>query len=190
MPPSPPDDEWVCKHYARIRRAAWLLIGDAWGADDLVQETFVRAIEKWEQYDGRASEATWLYSILLNVHRSQRRSYMRAEQLIRRWILLREDSNQYSNDPRYELAERMWKESVWARVRNLPIAQQQSIFLRFGEDMSFDEIAKLQKCAVGTAQTRVHYGLKKLRLEMESIDWAPPSAVWPVAPTLNSRIAR
>lgn len=171
MPNSPPDDQWVRQHYDRLRRAAWLLTGDAWRADDLTQETFVRAITSWNQFDGRSSASTWLYSILLNVDRSQRRAVGRAEQLVRRWVARRCGGTRDSSDPRQLLAEQLWKESIWAKVKQLPIAQQQAIMLRFGEGLALDEIATIQQCAIGTVQSRIYYGLKKLRREMDGQDW-------------------
>ncbi len=172
MPNPPPDDQWVQQYYARVHHAAWLLTGDAWAADDLTQETFVRAISRWQQFDGRAQASTWLYSIMLNVHRGRSRALGRAAQRLQRWLQRRAVEDQDLADPSVLLAAKTWKQSVWAEVSRLPAPQQHAVTLRFGEGLSFEQIAQVQRCAVGTAQTRVHYGLKKLRLRLAAKDWS------------------
>ena len=43
--------------------------GDAWAAEDLAQETFVVAIDKWDRFDNRSARSTWLYGILVQLRR-------------------------------------------------------------------------------------------------------------------------
>lgn len=157
------DDAWIEEHYGRIHRSAWMLTGDAQEAEDLTQETFLRAIKHWPSFQGRSLVSTWLVSILLNVHRSQRRALGRAAARVQRWF---DDPNRPQADvidPAAILAAEQWKASIWSQVAALPVKQQHAILLRFDRGLSFEEIAKAQGCPVGSAKTRVHYALKKLR---------------------------
>ena len=156
-----PDDSWVRAHYERIHRAAWMMTGDAWAAEDLAQEVFVVAIDKWERFDGRSSRATWLYGILIQLRRRRGRTLAR----LRRRLQTYADRNPTKevSDPATELAAKQWQESVWADVAKLTEAQRDAVTLRFAEEMSYDEIASALGCAVGTAKTRVHHALKRLK---------------------------
>lgn len=61
----------------RLFRSALLLSGDEQVAEDLVQETFLRAIGAIKRFRGQSEVFTWLYGILLNLHRKRRRSLWR-----------------------------------------------------------------------------------------------------------------
>src|SRR6266550_4162022 len=62
-------------HFARIHRAALVLSGNPWDADDLAQETFLILARQSGSFEGRSSVYTWLYGVLLNLDRRQRRRY-------------------------------------------------------------------------------------------------------------------
>jgi RNA polymerase sigma factor (sigma-70 family) len=67
------------------------------------------------------------------------------------------------HDPQAELAREQWRESVWADVARLPTVQRIAVTLRFAEGMSYQQIAETVGCATGTAKSRVHHGIKRLR---------------------------
>lgn len=156
------DDDWIGEYYSRIHRAAWLMTGDAWAAEDLAQETFVVALDQWSKFEGRSSESTWLHGILMQLHRRRNRMLGRLRQRLLKYAE-RMDSNPRPSQPDADLAEKEWRSSIWADVANLPDAQREAITLKFAEDMTYEQIADALGCAEGTAKTRVHHGLKKLR---------------------------
>src|SRR4029077_11569604 len=61
------------QHFARIHRAALVLTGNPWDADDLAQETFLILARGADRFAGRSTIYTWLYGILLNLERRERR---------------------------------------------------------------------------------------------------------------------
>src|SRR5207247_1221952 len=60
-------------YFARIHRAALVLTGNPWDADDLAQETFLILARRGHEFQGRSSLYTLLYGILLNLERRERR---------------------------------------------------------------------------------------------------------------------
>src|SRR5690348_8334678 len=60
-------------YFARIHRAALVLTGNPWDADDLAQETFLVLARRGHEFQGRSSLYTFLYGILLNLERRERR---------------------------------------------------------------------------------------------------------------------
>ncbi len=167
-----PDDEWIAAHYPRIHRAAWLMTGDSWEAEDLAQETFVVAIDRWDRFDGRSSRATWLYGILIRLRRRRARTFARWRRRIDEYIHRKEVPT--TPDPKTEFAYQQWRSSVWSAVANLPDAQRDAVLLRFAEGMTYEQVAQAVGCAVGTAKTRIHHGLKRLRMTSEDEMLVPP----------------
>lgn len=160
------DDDWIRKQYPRIHRAAWLMTGRAAEAEDLAQETFVVALDRWDSFQGRSSASTWLYGILIRLVQRRGRTLSR---LRRRLMQYAEDNGSTrqqiseADDPQTALARQQWQESIWADVAGLPTSQRIAVTLRFAEGMSYQQIGETVGCATGTAKSRVHHGVKRLR---------------------------
>ncbi len=156
----------VERSYPQILRAALVLTGDRWEAEDLAQETFLQAIGSLRKFAGRSSEETWLYSILLNLHRKRLRSKQRRW---KRWLSWFERSPKCRPDeiPSSRMEQIEWQESLWRAVKELPEAQQHAVVLRYSEDLSYDEIANVLACPIGTAKSRVHHGIAALRAMLD-----------------------
>ena len=151
------------EHFARIHRAALVLCGNPWDADDLAQETFLILARQGGDFQGRSSVYTWLYGILLNLERRERRRHgMRRRKLRVLW-----DNQPQAEDvsPRADAASEVaeWKRSLWALVANLPDGQRQSLVLRFSEGLRYEEIAEILECPLGTVKSRIFHGLGALR---------------------------
>ncbi len=161
---SPPEwfEQWIHAHYERIRRAAFVLCGHSADADDLAQETFLRLLSTRSQFSGKSSPETWLYAILLNAHRQRCRSNQR---LWRRWCEWwnGHGSKAVSVPPDAQIHSREWAESIWGAVAQLPVAQRQAIVLRYAEQLSYEEIAEVLECPVGTVRSRLHAATATLR---------------------------
>ena len=164
--------ETARQHFDRIHRAALVLSGNPWDADDLAQETFLVLSRQCGAFEGRSSLYTWLYGILLNLERRERRRIgMRRKKLQVLWDS--EPSEERSSpgaDAPSEVSE--WKNSLWARVARLPDGQRQSLVLRFSEGLRYEEIAEILDCPLGTVKSRIFHGLGALRklLELEGED--------------------
>lgn len=150
------------RHYPRIRRAAMLLTGDAWDAEDLAQETFLQAMQGWHRFAPTHRVETWLYAILVNLDRKRRRRHVRGWRQIAKWFA-RQDSDTDRLSPSYAVEVQEWRKSVWRAVASLPERQQHVIVLRYAEGLSYEEIAKVMDCPTGTVKSRLHHGLGALR---------------------------
>lgn len=157
------------EYFPRIHRAALVLCGNPWDADDLAQETFLVLTRQGTDFQGRSTVYTWLYGILLNLDRRERRRCgLRRRKLHVLWD--NEPKNERTTpgaDAPVEVAE--WKKSLWARVAHLPEGQRQCLVLRFSEGLRYEEIAEVLGCPLGTVKSRIFHGLAGLRriLELE-----------------------
>jgi RNA polymerase sigma-70 factor, ECF subfamily len=155
--------------YPRILRAALALTGNRSEAEDLAQETFLQAIGAMKRFDGKSTTNTWLYSILLNLHRKLLRT---KDRRWRRWLKWFEGASRrrMQEQPGLRLEDVEWKESLWKSVKRLPSAQQEAVVLRYSEGLTYDQIAETQSCPVGTAKSRVHHGILALRAMLDADD--------------------
>jgi len=151
------------QYFARIRRAALVLCGNPWDADDLAQETFLVVAKQAGRFQGRSAVYTWLYGILLNLDRRRRR---RSGMQRKKFQVVWEDGRTHDQtipaaETPIEVSE--WKRSLWAVVSKLPDGQRQALVLRFSESLRYEEIAEVLGCPLGTVKSRIHHGLASLR---------------------------
>jgi RNA polymerase sigma-70 factor (ECF subfamily) len=151
------------EYFARIHRAALVMTGNPWDADDLAQETFMVLAGQIDRFQGRSSIYTWLYGILLNLERRKRRregTWRRKLRVLWGGDASPTEAGAEAESP-VEIAE--WQRSLWAQVAKLPDGQRQTLVLRFSEHMSYEEIAEVLICPVGTVKSRMHHALASLR---------------------------
>ena len=153
----------VEEYFPRIHPAALALTGNPWDADDLAQETFLTASRIAEKFEGRSNVYTWLYGIMLNLERRERRRKGMNRNKLR--VLWDNEGEQDKSTPAaetgIEVAE--WKRSLWKFVAQLPDGQRQALVLRFAEQLSYEEIAETLECPLGTVKSRIFHGLATLR---------------------------
>ncbi|MHC4405020.1 MAG: RNA polymerase sigma factor [Planctomycetota bacterium] len=168
--------------YPRILRAALVMTGSRHDAEDLAQETFLAAMRSWRQFAGRSGVHTWLYSILLNLHRRRLRA---AGRRWRRWLrwFHRASATRRVDSPDGDLLQDEWRQSLWAAVARLPEPQSQAVVLRYSEGLSYPEIAEVLRCPLGTVKSRLHHGLAALERELgeEESTRVPPADARPPA---------
>lgn len=158
----------VDQHLDRIHRAALVLSGNPWDAEDLVQETFLLAARKIDGFRGDSAPYTWLYGILLNVERRHRRRHGTWRRKLDTLYQHYDPRSQSvpSADRAVQVAE--WKASLWSQVARLPDAQRQTLVLRFSEGLQYEEIAQVLSVPLGTVKSRIHHGLSRLREQLQA----------------------
>ena len=135
--------------------------GDPALAEDLLADTFERALRARNRFDRRkASEKTWLYAIALNLVRDS------ARRRSTRGAGARADPPRAGQPPR--TTWRPWSTGTRssARWRVLSDEEREAIALRFGGDLTVPEIAKLLEQPLPRIEGRVYRSLRKLREEL------------------------
>ena len=134
-------------------------------AEDLVQETCLRAIPRMRSLRPESNLKSWLFTILRNIHLNQRRK----QRCVPKVLAIDADDHtagivaEPSKDPlaRYvSKAERDW---VLEAIQQLPSAFRQIVVLREYQDLSYQEIAGILDCPVGTVMSRLARARSKLR---------------------------
>lgn len=147
-----------------IFRFAYLFLYDADEAQDVAQETFIRAYHHLDGFDTSRPLRPWLLSITANLARNRRRSLGRYWAALSRWF-----NSQNSTDPGVESFSnhRYQSQSLWEAIRQLELPDQEIIYLRYFLELSVSETAETLQVAGGTVKSRLHRALNRLREVIE-----------------------
>ncbi|MCX5644448.1 MAG: RNA polymerase sigma factor [Phycisphaerae bacterium] len=141
------------------------LTGDRNLSDELLSELFIRLVEKIGSYKGGAFES-WLFKIASNIFHDHLRGKQRRRKLLdaHRSQLELEPG---LNEPRFSDEGEIRLDKLQVQLSRLDADTRDLILLRFYSELSFKEIAELRSEPIGTALSKLHRGLKKLRELME-----------------------
>ena len=145
----------VAEYRARLQAAAYLLCADEHEAEDLVFRAFERAILKIDDFRPTGSFYYWIYTILLNFYRMDvRKKSARKDSLVNGELPEVEDDGHNLFE---EFTFRASAVAVRNAVSRLPDTYREVVVLRYFEDMSTPEIAKVAGIPEGTVRSRLHY---------------------------------
>jgi RNA polymerase sigma-70 factor (ECF subfamily) len=149
------------QHQTAVFRLAYLLLGTVDEAEDVAQETFIRAYRMLNRFDPERPLRPWLLRITGNLARNHHRSLGRYLNALKRFyqseIVTHEESAEREN------WQHMEAQALWQAVRRLPMSDQQVIYLRFFLELSIPEMADALNVAHGTIKSRLHRALRRLR---------------------------
>ncbi|MHB8691976.1 MAG: RNA polymerase sigma factor [Solirubrobacteraceae bacterium] len=152
---------------SRVYAFVFYRLGDQSAAEDLTQGIFERALRAWPRFDpARASEATWLLAIA----RNHLIDHYRRERL-RRTEPLEEGGHPAAEDSAERVAA--WSELA-AALAELGERDREVIGLRFGADLSGQQIAELTGLTLANVQQIISRSLRKLRSILEGTATTSP----------------
>jgi RNA polymerase sigma-70 factor (ECF subfamily) len=133
-------------------------------AEDLVQETYVRAIQAMGRLRPDSNMKGWLFTILRNVWLNQLRKWRNGPQMVDIEVDGVANSVVEPCKGAHELyVSKVEAEQVRAALQELPLEFREIILLREYEDLSYLEIASILGCPVGTVMSRLGRARAKLR---------------------------
>jgi RNA polymerase sigma-70 factor, ECF subfamily len=153
------------EHLDGLYSYAWVLTRNRAEAEDLVQETYVRAMQAMGRLRAGSNMKSWLFTILRNIRFNQLRKWRNGPQMVE--IEVGDDGADSIVEPTkdaYDLyVSKMETEQVRAAIQQLPVEFREIILLREYEDLSYLEIASVLDCPVGTVMSRLGRARAKLR---------------------------
>lgn len=157
---------FVQRHQARVFGLARLLVGDAGLAEDLAQETFVRAWRHGASFDARkGSVRSWLCTITRNLAIDTLRMHgaepVDPDALLAQLDLA--DGALADGDPADHITRLENAERVRAAVHGLPLPQQRAVVLAACFGHTAAEISRMEQIPLGTAKTRIRTAMLRLR---------------------------
>ncbi|ATD62184.1 RNA polymerase sigma factor RpoE [Janthinobacterium svalbardensis] len=154
-------DVLVSKYQRRLMRLVSRLVHDPAEAEDVVQETFIKAYRALRHFRGDAAFYTWLYRIGINTAKNylvtQGRRGATSSDADAEQAESFDDGNKLrdNNTPESVLASKQIAATVNAAMEVLPIELRTAIVLREIEGLSYEEISEIMACPIGTVRSRI-----------------------------------
>lgn len=160
------DRTQVVEQLPGLRRYARVLTGDAWAADDLVQDTLERACSKWRLWRSGSDLRAWLFTLMHNLYLNQRRAMPSLQRLEIEDV---QDSLQANAPPSDDALD------LERCLQRLPAEQRAVLLLVTLEDLSYEDTARILGIPMGTVMSRLSRARGRLRALMEHTTAAVPS---------------
>jgi RNA polymerase sigma-70 factor (ECF subfamily) len=173
-PPKPPDSAAAAEQADEFAREALSYVDSLYGtalrltrrpadADDLVQETYLKAFRASDQFERGTNLKAWLFTILHNTFRNMRRHDVRSpvdvdSETVERAV----DRMGQDQSPEQLLTRATLDADLQAALDALPEAFRQAVWLRDVEEFSYAEIAKIIGAPIGTVMSRISRGRRML----------------------------
>lgn len=155
-------------HMNLLYNYAYWMTGDADNADDLLQETFLKAYRFWDKYEKGTNIKAWLFKIMknsyINLYRKDKREPDKVDY---------DDVQNFYNDIRAEstnpndLQEQIFggllDDEVSSALESLPEEFRTVVILCDIEGLPYEEIAEFVDCPIGTVRSRLHRARKMLQ---------------------------
>ena len=146
--------QMMAEYKTQLMRVAYMYLGDEALAEEAVQDTFIKAYNHMDRFRGESSIKTWLTRIIINTCKDVRRSA---------WFRNRARTTTLDAVPDQGQADTYSDDTVLQAVMNLSERDKQVILLRFYQEMTVPEIAKVLRIPASNASSRLNRAKAHLR---------------------------
>lgn len=167
-------EELVAKYERKVFAIAYRFMGNPEDANDLTQEAFLKAYQSIKGFRQEASFSTWIARIVSNVCRDQLRKVKKTnESSLDEDVWLEEGTvkKQLKDDrptPEEQYERKELKKYLQGLINNLNPEYKMVVVLRDIQGYSYEEIAQMLDCSLGTVKSRLNRARKALRDQINS----------------------
>lgn len=164
--------DMLFKKYSRpLTYFIFQIIRDHDRSQDIFQDTFIKVLERADQFNDSYRFSTWIYRIAMNLSINELRKRKR-ENGIRHFPGTTDnktdpfDSFDSGNekDPLEKAELKDLSSKVDCALRKLPDPKRIAFILKFHHNLSYEEIAGIMECSTGTVKSRIHYAVEQLQI--------------------------
>ena len=163
-------DRLIEEYQYRLFRYLVYLTGSRERAEDFFQETWIRVLERGQQYDGRSKFEAWLFAIarhlVIDWQRSKKTqsldSLMDPTEGAPLEIVAQDEPS-----PLHHVLGHEEKENMKASLSRIPAIYREVLLLRFQDELQIEEIAGVLTAPISTVKSRLYRGLEALRVAMQ-----------------------
>ena len=174
----------VEKYHRKLGRLLSRMIRDQTEVEDVVQETFIKAYRALHNFRGDSAFYTWLYRIGINTAKNYLVSLGRKPQVLNDVEI--EDAENFEGGtnmrtmetPETALATKQIAQTVNDTVETLPEDLRTAITLRELEGMSYEEIAAIMQCPIGTVRSRIFRARETIAEKLRPLLDTPDHKRW------------
>ncbi len=163
-------------HMDALFRTALRMAKNENDAQDLVQETFVKAYRFWDKFELGSNCRAWLFKIMTNIFINDYRSKSRAPQSVDvddiddNYLYRHLANSSEAETPERVLFAKVFDDDVKKAIEELPDDFRLVVVLSFIEGFSYQEISEIADLQLGTVKSRLHRGRKLLQKQL--LDYA------------------
>lgn len=150
-------EEFFYKYGEEVSRIIFRLTGDVEETKDLTQDVFLKVFVNLPSFKGQSSVKSWLYRIAVNTVWD----YFRKKRY-RRTIAIEGFRTPYRERIRRKVAQKELNTLILELLQEIPLKYKIVLILRDLEGYSYQEIAKVLKCKIGTVESRLYRARKYL----------------------------
>ena len=177
--------ESALEHLDGLYGHAMTMVRNHLEAEDLVQETYLRAIQASSRPRPDSNLKSWLFTILRNVRLNRIRGGLTKPRVVR----VDEPSgrapefeDRSSKDPLFLYLTKLKRAEVRKAIEELPTVYREIVVLREFEELSYEEIAQVLDCPIGTVMSRLSRARERLKEMLQHWGWATDEATSEAAP--------
>lgn len=169
-------DNEALPHMDALYRTALRMTKNANDAEDLVQETFVKAYRFWDRFEPGSNCRAWLFKIMTNIFINDYRSKSRTptpvnvDDIDDSYLYNYLAGTQSESNPEQQFLSKVFDDDVRQAIEELPDDFRVVVILSFLEGFSYQEIAEIVGLQLGTVKSRLHRGRKLLQKQL--LDYA------------------
>ncbi|MFA5089999.1 MAG: sigma-70 family RNA polymerase sigma factor [Candidatus Omnitrophota bacterium] len=152
----------VRRYQDRVLNIVYSLIGHDKESEDIVQEAFLKAYNSLSSFRRHCQFSTWLYRIVVNTTYDflRRRKHLASD------VLAIENIPTTYDNPRDALLKREKEAILKTALANVPLKYRIALVLKDIEDLSYNEIAQILHCRIGTVESRIYRARQILKEEL------------------------
>jgi RNA polymerase sigma-70 factor (ECF subfamily) len=151
-------------HLDALYNTALRLTKNESDAEDLIQETFLKAFRFFHRFQPGTHIKAWLFKIMTNTFINHYRKQQRDKEVLEDWDwdhLLQSDAEIGENEKK--ILDRFISQEVVDSLNQIPVEFRMVVLLADLEDFSYKEIAEIVDCPIGTVMSRLYRGRRLLR---------------------------
>lgn len=152
-------------YFATVHHIAYSILRNVEEADDIAQETFIKALHTIHRYRPGTSLKSWLSTIAVNLCRDRLRRRQARQRWHNAWRWL-EDRRPPHPSPEAQTIRSEMDDELWRAVDQLGEKHSVPIILRYVHGMKAAEIAEILGVSEGTVYSRLHYACRKLENQL------------------------
>ncbi len=163
-------EQLMTDSYRRVYSLAYRLTSNSADAEDLVQESYIRAFRFFDRYDRALSFTNWMYRIVTNQHidsiRKNGKMKLTSIECMTAGGMTLDLPDESQCPDRELLHDSVEDEMDWALKAMTPDFRA-AVVMADVEGMAYEEIAEVMNTSIGTVRSRIHRGRKQLRSYLE-----------------------
>ena len=153
----------VRQYEAGVFKLAYSILGDEADANEVAQETFIAVLKSLRTYQEKKTFKAWIYTIALNLSRSQLRKRKIIERLKMTVGGIFRIETQKQATPEDEVIKTEKEAAIWNELNKLDERHRTVVVLRYFHELSISEISEIMSINEGTIHSRLHTARERLR---------------------------